>query len=118
MTPSQCPVHETLLELQKIPVNRRTLHPRSRRLLEEIATLIQDIVAARAGADHLPSIDALVTEVCAFADDPAGVETGLWLKGVTGYGINAVNGNFSGGDFGSPCGWKCRQICRRRCLRC
>ena len=80
MTPSQCPVHETLLELQKIPVNRRTLHPRSRRLLEEIATLIQDIVAARAGADHLPSIDALVTEVCAFADDPAGVETGLWLK--------------------------------------
>ena len=80
MTPSQCPVHETLLELQKIPTDRRILHPRSRRLFEEIATLIQDIVAARAGADHLPSIDALVAEVCAFADDPAGVETGLWLK--------------------------------------
>ena len=25
---------------------------------------------------------------------------GLWLKGVTGYGINAVNGNFSGGAEG------------------
>jgi len=81
MPPSQCPVHETLLELQQIPASRRVLHPRSRRLIEEIATLIQDIVAARAGAEHLPSIDALVNEVCAFADDPAGVETGEWLKG-------------------------------------
>ena len=27
-------------------------------------------------------------------------QNGLWLKGVTGYGINPVNGNFSGGVSG------------------
>jgi PmbA protein len=27
-------------------------------------------------------------------------DNGLWLKGVTGYGINPVNGNFSGGASG------------------
>jgi PmbA protein len=27
-------------------------------------------------------------------------KTGLWLKEVTGYGINPVNGNFSGGASG------------------
>ncbi len=80
MSPSQCPVHETLLELKKIPADRRVVHPRGRRLIEEIATLVQDIVAARAGAEHLPCIDARVAELCAFMDDPAGVETGLWLK--------------------------------------
>ncbi len=80
MSPSQCPVHETLLELKKIPADRRVIHPRGRRLIEEIATLVQDIVAARAGAEHLPCIATRVAELCAFTDDPAGVDTGLWLK--------------------------------------
>ncbi len=79
MTPNQCPVHETLLALKKIPSEGRVVHPRSRRLLEEIATLIQDIVAGRAGDEHLPCIDARATELCSFTDDPAGIETGLWL---------------------------------------
>ncbi len=79
MTPSQCPVHETLLALKKIPAEGRVVHPRSRRLIEEIATLIQDIVAGRAGAEHLPCIDARAAELCAFAGDSVGVETGVWL---------------------------------------
>lgn len=80
MSVNHCPVHETLLELKKIPVERRVVHPRGRRLIEEISTLIQDIVAARAGAEHLPSIDTRVEELCAFADDPSGIEAGIWLK--------------------------------------
>lgn len=80
MIPNQCPVHETLLALKKIPSEGRVVHPRSRRLIEEIATLIQDIVAGRAGAEHQPSIEGRVAELCAFADDPAGVETGAWLE--------------------------------------
>ena len=80
MMPNQCPVHETLLELKKIPGDRRVVHPRSRRLIEEITTLIQDIVAGRAGAEHLPCIDARIEELCVFGDDPPGVETGMWLK--------------------------------------
>lgn len=80
MTQSQCPVHETLLELNKILSDRRVIHPRSRRLTEEIAILIQDIIAGRAGAEHLPSIDARIEDLCSFGDDPLGVETGLLLK--------------------------------------
>ncbi|MBU1566604.1 MAG: FAD-dependent oxidoreductase [Proteobacteria bacterium] len=79
MTPNQCPVHETLLELKKIPIDRRVVHPRGRRLIEEIATLVQDIVAGRAGTEHLPCIDARVEELCGFTADPVGVETGQWL---------------------------------------
>jgi len=81
MSLNQCPVHETLLELKKIPGDRRITHPRGRRLVEEIATLVQDIVAARAGTEHLPCIDARVAELCAFDSDAASVEVGLWLKG-------------------------------------
>jgi NADPH-dependent glutamate synthase beta subunit-like oxidoreductase len=79
MSLSQCPVHETLLELKKIPANRPIIHPRGRRLLEEIATLVLDIVAARAGADHLPCISARIAELCAFEDDPVSNEAGVWL---------------------------------------
>jgi NADPH-dependent glutamate synthase beta subunit-like oxidoreductase len=77
---NQCPVHETLLELKKFPADRRVAHPRSHRLIEEITTLVQDIVAGRAGAEHLPCIDARVADLCAFEGDPSGVETGLWVK--------------------------------------
>lgn len=60
--------------------DRRVVHPRSLRLVEEIATLVQDIVAARAGAEHLPCIDARIAELCTFAGDPSGVEVGTWLQ--------------------------------------
>jgi len=63
MSESQCPVHETLLELKAISSTRRVVHPRSRRLAEEIATLIEDIVTSRAGNEHLPSIDARIAEL-------------------------------------------------------
>ncbi|MDK9706206.1 MAG: FAD-dependent oxidoreductase [Desulforhopalus sp.] len=79
MTPNVCPVHETLLALRKIPAEGKVVHPRSRRLVDEIATLVQDIVAGRAGADHLPSIDARVIELRTFQDDPEGAATGQWL---------------------------------------
>lgn len=77
---SQCPVHETLLELRKIPTERRVVHPRSRRLIEEITTLIQDVVAGRTRAEHLPSIEDRIVDLTGFLDDPAGVEVGFWLK--------------------------------------
>ena len=77
---SQCPVQETLLELKKIAAGGRVTHPRSRRLLQEIATLVQDIVAGRAGVEHLPCIDSKTEELRLFTEDPLGVETGQWLK--------------------------------------
>lgn len=98
MTLNVCPVHETLLELKKIPIENPGVHPRSRRLIDEIAALVQDIVAGRAGASHLPCIDDKVIDLCAFPDDPTGIKTGDWLKThlaehIEVFRSHALNGN-------------------------
>jgi len=60
--------------------------------------------ASRGGFDSLPGIGAHNFYMAAGAskvdDIIKATERGLWLKGVTGYGINPVNGNFSGGAEG------------------
>lgn len=60
--------------------------------------------ASRGGFDGLPGIGAHQLYIEAGSSTPEeiiqSVENGLLLKGVTGYGINAVNGNFSGGASG------------------
>ena len=52
----------------------------------------------------LPGIGAHNFYMAAGTDDPADIikttKNGLYLKGVTGYGIIPVNGNFSGGASG------------------
>lgn len=60
--------------------------------------------ASRGGFTSLPGIGAhqfyMEAGNVAPADIVAATQTGLLLKGVTGYGINPVNGNFSGGASG------------------
>lgn len=60
--------------------------------------------ASRGGFDQLPGIGTHNISVIHGAQSRneiiAGTGTGLLLKGVTGYGINPVNGNFSGGASG------------------
>ena len=60
--------------------------------------------ASRRGFRNLPGIGAHNFFMLAGETDPKEIiqntKTGLLLKGVTGYGINPVNGNFSGGASG------------------
>ena len=60
--------------------------------------------ASRGGFTSLPGIGAHNFYVMAGNDSPEDIiratKNGLLLKGVTGYGINPVNGNFSGGASG------------------
>lgn len=60
--------------------------------------------AARGGFDSLPGIGAHQFYMEAGTAKPEDIveatKRGLLLKGVTGYGINPVNGNFSGGASG------------------
>jgi PmbA protein len=60
--------------------------------------------ASRGGFDSLPGIGphnfSMAVGTTAAADIVKATKSGLWLKDVTGYGINAVNGNFSGGASG------------------
>jgi PmbA protein len=60
--------------------------------------------ASRSGFDSLPGIGphnfSMAAGTTPAADIVKATKAGLWLKDVTGYGINAVNGNFSGGASG------------------
>ena len=60
--------------------------------------------ASRGGFEELPDIGPHNFYMVAGEFDPrdiiAATKTGLWVKEVTGYGINPVNGNFSGGASG------------------
>ena len=60
--------------------------------------------ATRRGYAGLPGIGPHNLSMAAGTMLPADIvkatKTGLWLKDVTGYGINPVNGNFSGGASG------------------
>ncbi len=60
--------------------------------------------ASRRGFTSLPGIGAHNFFMAAGKSSPAEIvkatKVGLLLKGVTGYGINSVNGNFSGGATG------------------
>jgi PmbA protein len=60
--------------------------------------------AARGGYASLPDIGPHNFSMAAGTTPPdeivKGTKLGLWLKDVTGYGINPVNGNFSGGASG------------------
>ena len=60
--------------------------------------------ASRDGFTSLPGIGAHNFYIAAGETPPEEIvkatKTGLLLKGVTGYGINPVNGNFSGGASG------------------
>ncbi|HSK09621.1 MAG TPA: TldD/PmbA family protein, partial [Vicinamibacterales bacterium] len=60
--------------------------------------------ASRRGFTSLPDIGPHNFSMQAGTTPPADIvrstPRGLWLKGVTGYGINVVNGNYSGGAEG------------------
>ena len=60
--------------------------------------------ASRGGFDSLPGIGPhnfyLAAGTAKLEDIIAATPSGLLVKGVTGYGINPVNGNFSGGASG------------------
>lgn len=60
--------------------------------------------ASRGGFDSLPGIgphNFIMAAGTSKVDDLVrATDRGLWLKEVTGYGINSVNGNFSGGAAG------------------
>ncbi len=94
-----------------VPTQRRTIVDRG--VLQGF--LYNTIVASRAGTEStgnaarggyagLPGIGAHAFYVEAGETDPeaivADTPSGLYLKGVTGYGINPVSGNFSGGARG------------------
>lgn len=62
-TASPCPVNDTLRRLDNDIAAGTLSHPKSRRIAVEIRDLVNDVAWGRAGADHLPAIDALTGEL-------------------------------------------------------
>ncbi|MDP2861167.1 MAG: NAD(P)-binding protein [Desulfobacterales bacterium] len=76
MSEKSCPVSNTIAQLDGILQSNRVKNPKSRRIVEELRQLLNDIAWGRAGKDHLPSVESLSQELIDEETDSAGKETG------------------------------------------
>ncbi|MBR9981069.1 MAG: FAD-dependent oxidoreductase [Desulfatitalea sp.] len=74
--PARCPVDDALSRLQRAAEGNDLQHPRSRRLVEQMAALVRDVAWGRAEIAHLDALDRLSTELAGFTPDPYGAELG------------------------------------------
>ncbi len=74
-----CPVNNALLRLRETVEGNRLSHPRSRRVVEELQTLVEDIAMGRGSREHLPSINRRVQLLQDDHDGPAGKKLAQWL---------------------------------------
>jgi hypothetical protein len=80
MPESKCPVNTALMRLNQSLQDNELSHPKGRRLVEELQTLVTDIAMGRAGERHLPSMDERVGTLHQVNVDARAVELALWLK--------------------------------------
>ena len=73
MSDNQCPVHQSILELEAALTSGRVSMPKSQRIIEEMVDLLRDIASGRAGDDHLPSLVDLTKELATEKSDRGGV---------------------------------------------
>mgnify|MGYP001814090280 FL=1 len=79
MSVSQCPVTESILFIDDVIGKGGLTHPRSRRIAEEIHSLLDDVAWGRAGDDHLPAVLALIQDLLQDANEPEGYQLGEHL---------------------------------------
>jgi NADPH-dependent glutamate synthase beta subunit-like oxidoreductase/ferredoxin len=80
MSNSQCPVSESIHFIDDIIGKGGLKQPRSRRIAEEIHSLLDDVAWGRAGDDHLPAVRSLIRELLHDADEPEGYRLGEHLR--------------------------------------
>jgi NADPH-dependent glutamate synthase beta subunit-like oxidoreductase len=81
MTPTQCPVDQTLALVCQALEENRLQHPRSRRLAGQLTAMIEDVASGRAGEEHMPAMERLAQELAGFDVDPAGAALGRQVVG-------------------------------------
>ena len=80
MPTHSCPLNSTITKLRDIIQSGRLIHPRSRRIAEEILELMNDIAWGRAGDKHLPAIESLADELAHDQANDAAAETGVFVQ--------------------------------------
>jgi NADPH-dependent glutamate synthase beta subunit-like oxidoreductase/ferredoxin len=68
---SPCPVNGTLIHVRKTLAAGELNSPKDRVIAEEILDLLTDVAVGRAGEDHLPAIDTLITSLLENGRDEA-----------------------------------------------
>lgn len=82
MTDKQCPVHQSILELEAALTTGRVSMPKSQRIIEEMVDLLRDIASGRAGGKHLPSLNELTRELAAEGNDSGAVACAKSIEAV------------------------------------
>jgi NADPH-dependent glutamate synthase beta subunit-like oxidoreductase len=79
MSTIQCPVTQSIHFLDDTIKKGGLTHPKSRRIAEEIHSLLEDVAWGRAGDDHLPAVQALIRELLQDVNEPEGHRLGKHL---------------------------------------
>ena len=79
MSDSQCPVTESIHFIDDVIGTGGLKHPKSRRIAEEIHSLLDDVAWGRAGDDHLPAVQALIQDLLIDTAEPEGYRLGEHL---------------------------------------
>lgn len=77
-----CPVADTITKLSEIIEGGRLKHARCRQRAEEILKLMEDVASGRGGADHIPTMESLASDLEMEGPDDACRETGAMLLSV------------------------------------
>lgn len=77
----ECPVNKTLIKIREALEENHLSHPRSRRVGEELLTLVEDIAMGRGSRRHMPSMVKRIKRLQDSKDDQSGVELANWLSG-------------------------------------
>lgn len=80
MSTNQCPVTESIRFIDDIVGKGGLAQPKSRRIAEEIHSLLNDVAWGRAGEDHLPAVNALIGELLQNSAEPEGFRLGQHLQ--------------------------------------
>jgi NADPH-dependent glutamate synthase beta subunit-like oxidoreductase/ferredoxin len=80
MSTRQCPVTDSIQFIDATIAKGGLTSPRSRRIAEEIHSLMDDIAWGRAGDDHLPAVQDLIQDLLQDADEPQGHRLGKHLQ--------------------------------------
>jgi NADPH-dependent glutamate synthase beta subunit-like oxidoreductase/ferredoxin len=79
MSACQCPVTESIQFIDEIVARGGLTTPKSRRIAEEIHSLLEDVAWGRAGDEHLPAVERLIQDLLNNPEEPRGHRLGARL---------------------------------------
>jgi len=80
MAENKCPVQSIVMEFSGLLDDKAIQEPKTRRIVEQILSLMDDISAGQAGGRHLEAVERLVAEFFENPENTHGVEIGKKLE--------------------------------------